>query len=89
VRTLIEDRVDVVPEPRTVVTGSACEESDGCVGAHEPTLPERSQLADRDAVAGDDERLAAVERTHDLAAFVPKLALADLTRHARSVARVL
>ncbi len=80
---LVEDRIDVGSEPRTVEDWSAREEGDGCVGAHEPTLPKRRQLADRDAVAGDDECLAAVERAHDLAAFVPKLSLADLSRHIR------
>jgi hypothetical protein len=86
---LVEDRVDVGSEPRAVEDWSAREEGDGCVGADEPTPPKRRQLADRDAVAGDDERLAAVERAHDLPAFVPKLTLADLSRHIRSVARVL
>jgi hypothetical protein len=44
-------------------------------------VPERRQLADRNAVAGDDECLAAIQRAHDLAAFVPKLSLTDLSRH--------
>jgi len=78
---LVENRIDVGSEPRTVEDWSAREQSDGCVGAHEPTLSERHQLADRDAVAGDDERLSTVERPHDLAALVPKLSLADLSRH--------
>jgi hypothetical protein len=78
---LVEDRVDVGSELPTVDDRSAREEGDGCVGAHEPTLPERRQLADRDAVTGDDEHLAAIERTHDLATLVPELSLADLARH--------
>jgi hypothetical protein len=86
---LVEDRIDVGSEPGTVQDWSAREECDGCVGAHEPTLPNRRQLTDRDAVTGHDERLAAVERAHDLTAFVPKLSLADLSRHTRSVAHVL
>jgi hypothetical protein len=67
---LVEDRIDVGSEPRTVEDWSAREEGDSCVGAHEATLPERRKLTDWDAVPGDDERLAAVERPHDLAAFV-------------------
>lgn len=78
---LVDDRVDVGSEPRNVEDWSAREEGDGCVRADEPSLPERRQLADRNAVSGDDERLAAVERAHDLAAFVPKLSLADLSCH--------
>jgi hypothetical protein len=78
---LAEDGIDVGSEPRAVEDWSAREESHGGVGAYEPTLPKRCQLAHGNAVAGDDERLAAVERAHDLAAFVPKLSLADLSRH--------
>jgi hypothetical protein len=78
---LVEDRVDVGSEPRNVEDWSAREEGDGCISADEPSLPERRQLADRNAVAGDDECLAAIQRAHDLAAFVPKLSLTDLSRH--------
>jgi hypothetical protein len=78
---LVEERIDVGSEPRTVEDWSAREELDGCLGAHEPTLSKRRQLADRNAVAGDDKRLAAIERAHDLAAFVAKLSLADLSCH--------
>src|SRR5256885_16078665 len=88
-RLLVEDRIDVGSETRTVEDWSARKEGDGRVGAHEPTLPKGRQLADRNAVAGDDERLAAIEGAHDLAAFVAKLSLADLAHHARSVAPVL
>ena len=52
---LVEDRVDVGSEPRNVEDRSAREEGDGCISADEPSLPERRQLADRNAVAGDDE----------------------------------
>jgi len=86
---LVENRIDVVPEPRTVEDWSAGEERDGCIGTHEPALPKRRQLADGDSGACDDEGLAAVERPHDLPALVPELSLTDLPRHTRSVARVL
>jgi hypothetical protein len=85
VRTLVEDRIDVGSESPTVDDRSAGEEGDGCVGAHEPTFPERHELAHRDAVTGDDEHLAAVERAHDLAALVPELSLTDLSRHITGV----
>jgi hypothetical protein len=86
---LVDDSIGVGPEPRAFEEWSAREEGDGCVGAYEPTLPKGCELADRDAVTGYDKRLAAVERPHDLAAFVPKLSLADLSRHSPSVAHVL
>jgi hypothetical protein len=86
---LVEDLIDVGSEAHSVEDWSAREDGDGCVGAHEPTLPKRRQLADGDAVACDDKRLAAIKRPHDLAALVPKLPLADLSRHTRTVARVL
>jgi hypothetical protein len=78
---LVDDSIDVGSESPAVDDRSAREEGDGCVGADEPTLPERRQLADRDSVTGDDEHLAAVERAHDLAALVPELSLTDLSRH--------
>jgi hypothetical protein len=85
VRTLVEDRIDVGSESPTVDDRSAGEEGDGCVGAHEPTLPKGRQLPDWNAVTGDDEHLAAVERAHDLAALVPELSLTDLSRHITGV----
>jgi hypothetical protein len=78
---LVDDSIHVGSESLAVDDRSARKEGDGCVGAHEPTLPERRQLADRDSVTGDDEHLAAVERAHDLAALVPELSLTDLSRH--------
>jgi hypothetical protein len=71
---LVEDRIDVGSESPNVDDRSAGEKDDGCVSAHEPTPPERRQLADRDAVTGDDEHLATVERSHDLATLVPERA---------------
>ncbi len=47
---------------------------------------QREELADGDAVAGDDEGLAVVELPHDLAAVVPQLPLRDLPAHAPTVA---
>ena len=78
---LVENRVDVGSESHTVEDRRAREEGDSCVGAHKATLPERRQLTDRDAVTGDDKRLAAVECAHDLATLVPELSLRDLSRH--------
>src|SRR5207245_1220030 len=88
-RSLIEDRVDLGSESLAIDRRCAREQSDGGLRADEPTLSQRCQFADRDAIAGDDERLAAVERSHDLAALVSKLPLRDLSRHRLIVAHVL
>jgi hypothetical protein len=78
---LVQNRIDIVSEPRAIEEWGPCEECDGCIGTHEPALPKRRQLPDGDTVAGDDERLPAIERPHDLSALVPKLSLADLSCH--------
>lgn len=48
-----------------------------------------SELADRDAVARHDERLAPVEGFHDSPAVIPQLTLSDLPLHHLSVAHAL
>ena len=80
-RTLIEDGVDVSSESLPVDRRCARKQSDGDLRANELTLSQRCQLTNGDAIARDDEGLAAVERPHDLAALVPKLPLGDLSRH--------
>lgn len=88
-RVLVEQSVDVGPEPPEVEGWCACKDGDSSVGWNELALPERYQLADGHPVAGDDERLSAIERTHDLAALVAKLPLGDFPPHPSIVARVL
>ncbi len=86
---LIQDRVDVGSEPSELDCRGVREEHDGRLRCDELTLPKRGQLADRNAVARDDEGLTTIEGPHDLAALVPKLALCDLPCHTRTVALVL
>lgn len=86
---LIEPGVDVIAEPLKLDGRRAAEACSRGFCRDELTLTERRQLTNGDAVPGDDECFAAVERSHDLAALVSELPLRDLSRHARSVARVL
>ena len=67
---LIDQAVDIGPESIPVDRGRALEDSDRGVRRDELTLSQRDQFAHWDSVAGDDERLATIERAHDLAAFV-------------------
>ena len=78
---LVHNRVDVNPEALPIEHRRAREERNRRLGPNELPLTERRQLPDRNTVTSDDERLAAVERPHDLAALVAKLSLADLSRH--------
>src|SRR5207253_10001627 len=57
------------------------EGTDRCLGADERPRPHRRQLADRHAVAGDDERLALIEGAHDAPAVIAKLALRNPASH--------
>ncbi len=79
--------VEVIPETSEVDSRRCAEQRDGGLGWDEPVSPQRSELTDRDAVAGHDERLAFVEPTHDLAAVVAEFPLGDLSAHAPTVAR--
>lgn len=80
-RILIYESVDVGPEARGVDRRRVGERGERGVSAHEPVTSHRGQLTDRDAVASHDEALPGVEGSHDLAAFVAKLTLGDLTCH--------
>ena len=80
---VIERSVDIRPEPLGFNRGCPGERGDRGVGRHELARAQRDELADRHTVARDDERLAAVERAHDLTAAVAEFALRDLASHAR------
>src|SRR5205085_6788318 len=86
---LVEEGVDIGPESLSVDGRCAVEDGEGGVRSDKLTLPKRDQLSHRHAVAGDDERLATVECSHDFSAFVAQFSLSDLTAHRRTVARVL
>lgn len=86
---LIDPRVDIRTEAIRVQGGSTGERGERNVGSHELSSPGGHKLANGHAVARDHEGLASVERPHDLATGVSKLALCDGAAHPSSVAQVL
>jgi hypothetical protein len=85
---LTEVAVDIATEAFWRDGWSSPECGDRRFSSHELSA-ERLQLTDRHTVACDDETLAPIERSHDLAAFVTELPLRDMPCHALSVAPVL
>jgi len=57
---LVDGGVHVLPKPPDVHTRAALECGSGGLSRYEHPLAQRNQLANRYAVAGDDERLPAV-----------------------------
>jgi hypothetical protein len=88
-RIVVDDRVDVRPEPVGCDGGRAGERGEGSLGGDEGAMAQRSELTDCHAVARHDKGLAAIERAHDVTAAVPQLPLGDLSGHDQNVARVL
>jgi hypothetical protein len=78
--------IEVVAEALRIDRWSPGEHCRSRFRADEPVASERHQLADRDTGTSHDERLTAIDSTHDLAAVVTKLPLSDLTTHPSSVA---
>ena len=87
-RVLVEDAIDLGAEPGWIDPRGSGERAHDDVRRDEAATPERDQLTHGRPVAGDDEGLALVECSHDLAAVVPELALGDLPCHTAIVARV-
>ena len=79
--------VQIRSELAIVNPGRGPEECDGRLCGYESMAAQRRQLADGHTIARDDKGLALVESTHDVAALVPKLPLADLATHPATVAR--
>jgi hypothetical protein len=78
---VVERRVDVRAEAVSVDRRRAGERGDCGVGSDELAGLQGNQLADGHAVARHDERFAAVEGAHDLAAAVAQFPLSDLAGH--------
>ena len=85
---LVEHAVDVGPEPLRVERSRGRQGCDRHRRRDEALSADRVQLANRHSIACHDERLPAIELSHDLAAFVPKLPLSDLPSHTDTVAQV-
>ena len=73
--------VEIGAKPGQVDARRAPEHSDDGVRIHEPVTPKRGQLPNGYAMPGDDEGLSPVQSPHDLAAFVPELALGNVSSH--------
>jgi len=80
-RALVEHPVDVGPEPLRVERPRGRQGCDRDRRSDEALPADRVQLTNRDSIARHDERLPAIELSHDLATFVPKLPLSDLPSH--------
>src|SRR5690606_37387402 len=81
-----ERGVRLRPQRRQVDPGQPHQRPLDLEGVDEDAAAEGAQLADVDAVPGDDERLAGLDGVHDRRAAVPELALAD-PPHGRTVAQ--
>ena len=80
-RILIDQTIEIGAEPGGLNRGRAREGREGGVAADKPVTLNGSQLADRDAVAGDREALTGVEGSHDFTALVAELSLCQLPSH--------
>jgi hypothetical protein len=78
---LIDDGIYVFSKPSGCHAGCAGEGVADGIGRHEYPSSKGGQLADRHAIACDDERLAPVQGAHDLSALIAKLALGDTPAH--------
>jgi hypothetical protein len=88
-RVLIEDGVQVGPEPLGIYWYRLREHRQHRISRHQAMSPKRDQFAHGHAVAGHNERLPRVERTHDGATVVPQLPLGDFASHRPIVAPAL
>src|SRR5262249_43978674 len=86
---LVNDRIDVPSKLFIVDVRRVSERLDEAFTRHEMRTPDRAYFGDGAAVHGDDEILTGLAGAQDFAALVPEFALADLPRHAGSVAHVL
>lgn len=86
---MIEQAIDVRAKTLGVNSTKVPESCSRLFCRNELPTAKRAQLPDRRPIAGNDERLAAIEIAHDRTTVVAELTLGDLTRHSRNVARVL
>jgi hypothetical protein len=86
---LINQRIDVFAKPCASDARRPSESGEHRLSRHERALAHGTQLSNRDAIAGNDERAAFVQVTHDSTAVVPKLSLRNASGHAVIVARAL
>src|SRR6476469_6969119 len=80
-RILIDVGIDVGKELLDIDWLCSSQEGKHGLRWNELAPPNRPQLPDRDAIAGDDEVLTAIQRPHDLSALVAQLALGQFSGH--------
>jgi hypothetical protein len=88
-RILVDHCIHVVTELLELDRRSVSEGCDRGLCGDEPARSQWLQFADGNTVARDDESLAAIQRTHDVAAAIAELSLGDLACHRSIVAPVL
>lgn len=77
VRPLIDNCVEFGTQAFVVHRGRGRKGGSRNVRSHESPSPHGDEVAHRDTVAGNDERLSSVECTHDLSTLNAELALAN------------
>jgi len=80
-RILVDQGIEVPSQTAGVEPRSAGEGRNGGAGGHETPSSRRHQLSNCDAIPGNQEALAAVERSHHFPAVVAQLTLRDLALH--------
>ena len=78
---LVDGGVEILPKPRDLHAGRACERGNRGFGCHKHPLAQRDQLANGYAIACNDEGFAPVQGPHDPPAFVSELPLRDCPAH--------
>ncbi len=74
---LVDERVEIAPQGHRVDRRKPPELLDDGACRDELSAPDWRQLADRHAVAGDDERLAAIKRPHHFTAAIAEAPLGE------------
>lgn len=78
---LVDVAVEIGSEPVTVEAGGAGKDLGDLLARSELSPPDWDEFADGHAAPSDDEGLALVQATHDLAAVVAKFALCNRPTH--------
>ena len=76
------DVIEVLAVLLGIQCRSGAEDLGDGFGGNESEAAQRREFSDGDSVSGDDEGLAFVKATHDLAAAVSELSLRDGLSHA-------
>ncbi|MGI9052482.1 MAG: hypothetical protein ACR2HQ_07530 [Ilumatobacteraceae bacterium] len=78
---MVNPFVQVDDQAASIEWRGGVEQLDDVITVDESSAPDGDELADGNAAAGDDERLAVVKAAHDRAAVVAQLTLRDRSSH--------